>query len=78
MKGADVTELYSPNRVNAMCADYGLQPGSSLDLTNGWDLSLKGHREGGQPEDERRSTEVRHWEPTVHSLFKPSGHEPNP
>ena len=45
MKGADVTEFYSPRRVNAMCADYGLQPGSSPDLTNGWDFKMEEHRE---------------------------------
>ena len=28
-----------------MCADYGLQPGSSLDLTNGWDIKMEEHRE---------------------------------
>ena len=31
-------EVYSPERVAKLCGDYGLQPGASLDLTNGFDF----------------------------------------
>ena len=34
-----VTEVFSPARVNKMAAKFGLVPGASLELTNGWDLS---------------------------------------
>ena len=45
--GADLTELYSPERVNKLAGKFGLTPGHSLDLTNGWDFS--------KPEDRRRA-----------------------
>lgn len=38
-KDADVTELYSPERVTLMAPTYGLEPASAFDLTIGWDLS---------------------------------------
>ena len=34
----DITEVYSPTRVNQVAAKFGLTPGSSLDLTNGYDF----------------------------------------
>ena len=37
--GVDITEVYSPIRVNAVCSKYGLIPGDSFDLRNGYDLS---------------------------------------
>ena len=43
---ADVTEVYSPERVTLMAPTYGLEPGSSFDFTNGWDLS--------KPQERRR------------------------
>ena len=33
--GADVTEVFSPERVNRLATKFGLTPGASLDLTNG-------------------------------------------
>ena len=42
--GIDVTELYSPERVNAVCSEFGLERGSSFDLRTGWDFNLEGHR----------------------------------
>ena len=36
----NVTEVFSPARVNKFAAKFGLVPGTSLDLTNGWDFSL--------------------------------------
>ena len=35
----DVTEVFSPAGVNKLAAKFGLVPGASLDLTNGWDFS---------------------------------------
>ena len=40
----DVTEVYSPVRVNAVAARFCLTAGSSMDFTNGWDLSKHEHR----------------------------------
>ena len=40
----DVTEVFSPARVNKLAAKVGLTPGASLDLTNGWDFSLAADR----------------------------------
>lgn len=37
--GADITEVYSPERVNRVAAKFSLAKGSSLDLLAGWDLS---------------------------------------
>ena len=44
LKGVDVTEFYSPQRVNKLAANMGLVPGHSLDLTNGWDFDKAEHR----------------------------------
>ena len=44
IKGADITEIYSPERVNKLAARMGLTPGHSLDLTNGWDFTRASHR----------------------------------
>ncbi len=38
--GIDVTELYSPERVNAVCSEFGLERGSSFDLRTGWDFDF--------------------------------------
>ena len=35
----DVTEVSSPARANKLADKFGLAPGASLDLTNGWDFS---------------------------------------
>ena len=37
--GVDITEVYSPERVNKVVKKWGLVPGSSLDLTNGFDFT---------------------------------------
>ena len=34
----DITEMYSPERINAICGEFGLKPGLSLDLMNGYDF----------------------------------------
>ena len=45
IRGVDITEIYSPERVTQACRKQNLVPGSSLDLTTGWDFSLKDHRD---------------------------------
>ena len=39
VNGADITEIFSPERVTRMCNKYGLIAGSSYDLRDGYDLS---------------------------------------
>ena len=36
----DVTEVFSPARVNKLAAKFGFVSGVRLDLTNGWDFRL--------------------------------------
>ena len=40
----DVTEVYSPERVAAVCSKFGLTQGSSMDLTTGWDFDTQADR----------------------------------
>ena len=40
----DVSELYSPERVAAVCKSYGLRPGQSMDIKNGFDFDLSADR----------------------------------
>ena len=42
--GVDITELYSPERIAKATRKFGLQAGSSFDLTNGWDFNVEEHR----------------------------------
>lgn len=44
IRGVDVTEIYSPARVNTLAAKMGPIPGHSLDITNGWDFTKEEHR----------------------------------
>ena len=37
--GVDITEVYSPERINQVAKRWGLVPGSSMDLTNGFDFT---------------------------------------
>ena len=39
LHSVDLTEVYSPERVVKFCSKYGLIPGDSFDLRNGYDLS---------------------------------------
>ena len=41
--GVDITEVYSPVRVHAVVAQFGLTAGFSMDLTKGWDFSKDEH-----------------------------------
>ena len=42
--GVDITEVYSPDRVNEVARRWGLRPGSSMDLTNGYDFTKASDR----------------------------------
>ena len=42
--GVDITEVISPVRVAEAAAKMGLTPGTSFDLTNGWNFELEDHR----------------------------------
>ena len=39
IRGVDIMEIDSPPRVTEVCRKYWLEPGESLDLKSGWDLS---------------------------------------
>ena len=41
LRGADIVEVFSPERVTKVCAKYKLMPGDSFDLRNGYDLADK-------------------------------------
>ena len=45
LRGKDITEVYSPERITRACLKQNLTPGSSFDLTNGWDFTIKSHRD---------------------------------
>ena len=42
--GADITEVFSPERITALCDKFGLVKGSAMDLQNGWDFDQSSHR----------------------------------
>ena len=44
VRGVDITEVYSPERVAKACAKFGLTPGTSMDFTNGWDFDTEADR----------------------------------
>ena len=44
ISGVDITELYSLVRVAAVATRFGLTPGTSFDLTNGWDMNRDDHK----------------------------------
>ena len=44
LRGVDITEVYSPQRVAQPCEAFGLQWGSSFGLTTGWGFSKVGDR----------------------------------
>ena len=41
----DMSEMFSPERVTAVCRDYGLEPGQAKDLKNVYDLDLAADRQ---------------------------------
>ena len=58
IRGADIVEIYSPERVNRLATKFGLTPGASMDLTNGFDFD--------KIEDQERAWKsIRESKPTV-------------
>ena len=45
IRGVDITEVYSPERVTKACLKQNLVPGTAFGLTSGWDFKIKSHRE---------------------------------
>ena len=41
LMSADVTEIFSPERVATVCRDFGLEPGLSMDTKSGYDFANK-------------------------------------
>ena len=69
LKGVDITEVFSPERVVMEAKKYGLSAGLSMDLTTGWDFTIKEHRQ-------RARQHVRQQKPLLvigsHTLFEAS------
>ena len=63
--GIDVTELYLPERVNAVCSEFGLKRGSSYDLRTGWDFNLEKHRRTAWEHIKKGKSIVRHRQPAM-------------
>ena len=36
--GVDVMEIFNPERAGKLCKEYGLDQGSSMDITSGYDF----------------------------------------
>ena len=51
VKGVDIMEVYSPERVAKLVVKFGLVAGASLDLTNGYDLDFVFGRQGASVEN---------------------------
>jgi hypothetical protein len=45
--GVDISEMFSPERVTAVCKSYGLKPGQAMDIKNGYDFDLASDRKKG-------------------------------
>ncbi len=45
LSSVDVAEVYSPPRVTTEAKRWGLTPGDAMDLTTGWDFTMKRHQE---------------------------------
>ena len=44
LRGVDITEMYSPERINQVCHELGLNKGTSFDLRSGWDFDKEADR----------------------------------
>ena len=53
--GVDITEVYSPERVNEVAKRHGLVPGTSLDLTNGGCDQARAPSRGMEKDQDRGS-----------------------
>ena len=44
LASTDVCEMFSPERVTAVCKQYGLTPGAAMDIMNGYDFDIAADR----------------------------------
>ena len=44
LTSADVTEIFSPERVATVCREFGSKPGLSMDIKSGYDFDNKKDR----------------------------------
>ena len=68
-----MSEMFSPERVIAVCRDYGLEPGQAMDLKNGYDFDLAADRQKNMGIGIERQANACHWFPAVHVLFTIAG-----
>ena len=56
-------DMFSPERVTAVCKQYGLTPGQAMDIKNGYDFDLASHRKRawGLGVDCTGQAEAYHW-----------------
>ena len=45
LMSVDVSEIFSPERVSAVCSAYGLKPGQAMDIKNGFDFDKAADRQ---------------------------------
>ena len=44
LRGVDVMEIFSPERVGKLCKEYGLDQGSPMDIKSGYDFDMAENR----------------------------------
>ena len=76
LNGTDVIEIYSPERINRVCREYGLGAGGSLDLRTGWDFEVEAHRQAALERIRREEPVYVIGSPPFHKVPHTSGHEP--
>ena len=76
MQGIDVTELYSPERINKICNEFGLQRGTSMDLRTGWNFNLEEHRHAAWEQIRRDKPLFVIGSPPMHNVLPAPDDEP--
>ena len=64
----DVTEVFSPPRLNVEADKFCLKPCEAWDLTNGWDFRLKAHRDAAETMRRRNHWSLLEVLPAPHSV----------
>ena len=77
IRGTNVTQVYSPSGANAMCAEYGLKAGSSVDFTNGWEFNLEEHRGAARSRVKEECPALIIGSPLWTMFFNSPEHEPD-
>ena len=54
LSGVDITEVFSPVRVAEVARHLKMSPGTSFDLTNGWDFEKDDHKRAAWKRIKRR------------------------